>query len=80
MSIWQSWQNKMPEDEQFVEKSNRNWVGGQDDLRSASERLGHASTDTTNWHYCVNVKKVMPVLSYKKLKFWLIQDNSSKFC
>jgi len=65
-SIWLRWQNKMPEDKQFAERSIRNWVGDQDDLQTASERLGHASTDTTNKHYRSNVTKVMPLLSYEK--------------
>ena len=54
------------EDKQFAERSIRNWVGDQDDLQTASERLGHASTDTTSKHYRSNVKKVMPLVSYKK--------------
>jgi len=64
-SIWQRWQNKMPEDKQFAERSIRNWVGDQDDLQTASERLGHTSTNTTSKHYRSNVKKVMPLVSYK---------------
>jgi len=56
----------MPEDKQFAERSIRNWVGDQDDLQTASERLGHASTDTTNKHYRSNVTKAMPLLSYEK--------------
>ena len=31
-SQWQRWQNKMPEDKQFSERSIRNWVCDQDDL------------------------------------------------
>ena len=49
-----------PEDEQFAERSIRNWVGDQDDLQTTSEKLGHASTDTTNKHYRSNVTKVKP--------------------
>ena len=56
----------MPEDKQFAERSIRNWGGDQDHLQTASERLGHASTDTTNKHYRSNVTKVMPLLSYEK--------------
>ena len=42
-------------------------IGGpEEELQTASERLGHASTDTTNKHYRSNVKKVMPLVSYKK--------------
>jgi len=65
-SIWQRWQNKMPEDKQFAERSIRNWVGDQGDLQTASERLGHASTNTTNKHYRSNVTKVMPLSSNSK--------------
>ena len=56
----------MPEDKQFAETSIRNWVRDQGDLQTASERLGHASTDTTNKHYRSNVTKVMSLLSYEK--------------
>jgi len=53
----------MPEDKQFAQRSIRNWVGDRDDLQTASERLGHTSTDTTGKHYRSNVTKVMPLLS-----------------
>ena len=56
----------MPEDKQFAERSIRNWIGDQDDLQIASERLGHVSTGTTSKHYRSNVTNVMPLLSYKK--------------
>ena len=56
----------MPEDNQFGERSIRDWAGDQDDLQATSERLGHASIDATNKHYRSNVKKVMPLVSYKK--------------
>ncbi len=35
-------------------------VGLEDDLQTASERLGHASTDMTSKHYRSNVTKVKP--------------------
>ena len=56
----------MPEDKQFAERSIRNWVGDQDDLQTASERLGHASTNTTSKHYLSNITKVMPLISDSK--------------
>ena len=56
----------MPEDKRFTVRSIRNLVGDQEDVQTASKRLGHASTDTTNKHYRSNVTKVMPLLSYEK--------------
>jgi integrase len=64
-SIWQSEQNKMPEDKQLAERSIRNWVGDHDDLQTASERLGHASTTTTKKFYRSNVTNVTPLVSNK---------------
>ena len=66
-SIWQRWQNKIPEDKQFAERSIRNYVGDQEDLQTASERLGHASTDMMSKHYRSNVMKIMmPLFSDSK--------------
>ena len=62
-SIWQGHQNKMAEDKQFADMLIRNWVRDQGDLQTASERLGHASTVTTNKHYRSNVTKVMLLVS-----------------
>ena len=42
-SIWQRWQNKMPEDKQFLERSIRNWDGDQDDLQTASGQTYHSN-------------------------------------
>ena len=50
------------EDEQFAERSIRNWVWDQDDLQTASERLGHAST-TTQQYYRRKPTKVVPLSS-----------------
>ena len=55
--------NKLPEHERFAEKSLRNLVGSQGDLLTASERLGHASSDTTKKFYRDNVTKVTPLPS-----------------
>jgi integrase len=62
-SAWRRWMNKLPEHERFAEKSLRNLVGSQDDLLTASERLGHASSDTTKKFYRDNVTKVTPLSS-----------------
>ena len=51
----------MPEYEQFAERSIRNWVGDQEDLQTASERLGHASTSTTKKHYIDSESTVVPI-------------------
>ena len=61
-SIWQRWQNKMPEDKQFAERSIRNYVGHQGDEQGASEILGD-SIETTRKHYRSNVTKVKPLSS-----------------
>jgi len=60
-SAWRRWMGKLPENERFAEKSLRNLVGSEDDLLTASERLGHASSDTTKKFYRDNVTKVTPL-------------------
>ena len=50
-SQWQRWQRKFPKEKRFAERSLRNLVGSEDDLQTASERLGHASTSTTKKFY-----------------------------
>ena len=52
---------KIPEEKQIAEWSIRNWVGDQDDSQTASERLGHASTTTTERYYRNDVSKVVPI-------------------
>ena len=58
-----AWINKLPENKRFAGKSLRNLVNSQDDLLTASERLGHASSDTTKKFYRDNVTKVTPLSS-----------------
>ena len=60
-SAWRRWMDKLPENERFAEKSLRNLVGAEDDVITASERLGHASTDTTKKFYRGTVTKVTPL-------------------
>ncbi len=60
-SQWQRWQQKLPKDKRFAERSIRNLVGSQDELEIASERLGHASTATTKKFYRSNVTNVTPL-------------------
>jgi len=55
--------NELPKNARFPEKSLRNLVGAEDDVTTASERLGHASTDTTKKFYRDNVTKVTPLSS-----------------
>jgi len=64
-SQWQRWQQKLPKDKRFAERSIRNLVGSQDELEIASERLGHASTATTKKFYRSNVTNVLPLMSNK---------------
>jgi hypothetical protein len=40
-SQWQKWQQKLPKEKRFAERSPRNIVRSEDDLQTASERLGH---------------------------------------
>ena len=61
LSQWQRWQQKLPKDKRFAERSIRNLVGFQDELEIASERLGHASTAKTNKFYRSNVTNVIPI-------------------
>ena len=62
-SQWQRRQQKCPKTKRFAERSIRTAVGYEDDLLTASERLGHASTDTTKKFYRDNVTKVTPLSS-----------------
>ena len=67
-SQWQRWQQKLPKDKRFAERSIRNLVGSQDELEIASERLGHASTATTKKFYRSNVINVTPIIRQKTPK------------
>ena len=64
-SMWKRWQGKFPKEERFVIRSLRNLNGAQGDLATASERLGHSNTATTQKFYRDNVNNVVP-LSLKK--------------
>ena len=65
-SQWQRWQWKLPKENRFAERSLRNLVGSEDDLQTASERLGHASTATTKKFYRNKPTEVLPWSSHKK--------------
>lgn len=60
-SQWQRWQQKFPKEKRFAERSFRNLVGSEDDLQTASGRLGHASTATTKKHYIDSESTVVPI-------------------
>ena len=61
-TIWQYWQNNyFPPDNQYSERSIRNTNANVDDLETASERLGHASTATTKKHYRDSESTVVPI-------------------
>jgi len=64
-SQWQRWQQKLPKEKRFAERSLRNLVGSEDDLQTASERLGHASTATTKKFYRNKPTEVFPLSSHK---------------
>ena len=52
---------KPSKEQKFSIRCLRNLVGHQDDLATASERLGHASLDTTRKFYRSNTSKVVPM-------------------
>ncbi len=61
-TIWQYWQNNyFPPDNQYSERSIRKTNANFDDLETASERLGHASTATTKKHYIDSESTVVPI-------------------
>ena len=60
-SMWSRWMAKLPKEERFGVRTLRNLVGSQDDLATASERLGHASSATTQKHYRSNTSQVTPL-------------------
>jgi len=64
-SQWQRWQQKLPKEKRFAERSLRNLVGSEDDLLASSERLGHASTATTKKFYRNKPTEVLPLSSHK---------------
>jgi len=64
-SMWTRWQRKLPEEQRFAERTIRNAVGHQDDLETASNRMGHTSTATTEKYYRSPIHKVTP-LSHNK--------------
>ena len=63
-SQWQRWQQKLPKTKRFAERSIRTAVGYEDDLQTASNRMGHTSTATTQKYYRSNINKVTPLSSY----------------
>ena len=63
-SMWKRWQDKLSKELRFAERSLRNLVGSVDDLQTASDRLGHASTDTTKKFYRPNTTRVTPLSSH----------------
>jgi integrase len=60
-SMWSRWMAKLPKEKRFGVRTLRNLVGSQDDLATASERLGHASSTTTQKHYRSNTSQVTPL-------------------
>ena len=63
-SAWKRWMSKLPEHQQFSERSIRNLVGSEGSLEEASNRLGHAHTSTTAQYYRLKPTIVSP-LSHK---------------
>ena len=62
-SMWTRWQRKLPEEQRFAERTIRNAVGYQDDLETATNRMGHTSTATTQKYYRSNIHRVTPLSS-----------------
>jgi len=52
-SAWARWMKRLKDRDikRFSERSLRNLVGSEDDLQTASARLGHSSTSTTQQYY-----------------------------
>ena len=65
-SAWRRWMKRLKDRniQTFSERSLRNLVGSEDDLQTASERLGHSSTATTQQYYRNKPTVVLP-LSHK---------------
>ena len=65
-TIWQYWQNNyFPPDKQYSERSIRKTNANVGDLLTNSERLGHASTSTTQKFYRNKPIRVAPLSSHK---------------
>jgi integrase len=62
-SAWARWMKRLRDRniKRFSERSLRNLVGSEDDLQTASERLGHASTTTTQQYYRNKPTVVLPL-------------------
>ena len=63
-STWSRWMDQLEkhtEIPKFSERSIRNLVGSEDDLQTASNRLGHTSTATTQRYYRQKPSKVTPL-------------------
>ena len=63
-STWSRWMDQLAKHtniSKFSERSIRNLVGSEDDLQTASEKLGHASTTTTQQYYRRNRTNVTPL-------------------
>jgi integrase len=66
-STWDRWMDQLrkhPNIPKFSERSIRNLVGSEDDLQTASERLGHTSTTTTQQYYRQKPTKVVPLSAH----------------
>ena len=59
--MWSRWQRQLPEEKQFSARTIRNAVGHQDDIQTASNRIGYTSTTTTQEYYRSNITKVVPL-------------------
>ena len=62
-SAWARWMKRLKDRNipTFSERSLRNLVGSEDDLQTASERLGHSSTSTTQQYYRNKPTVVLPL-------------------
>ena len=62
-SAWARWMKRLRNRyiKRFSERSLRNLVGSEDDLQTASKRLGHSSTSTTQQYYRNKPTVVLPL-------------------
>ena len=79
-SMWSRWMAKLPKEKRFGVRTLRNLVGSQDDLATASERLGHASSTTTQKHYRSNTSKVRPCIHRNHQDALLRQRHACGSC
>jgi len=65
---WARWIKWFPKELRFSERSIRNLIGSEDDLGTASKKLGHTDTSTTAKYYRLKPTVVTPLPSHENVK------------